>query len=441
MLPNKVNEAEGIGGRGSPALKKGALISLDRDTAEIEELCRSADIEIQYVVMQRRSRPDKTYYLGRGRFNELKELLVDRPVDVLVINGELKPPQHFNLENGLKVECLDRIAVVLDIFTSRAEGRESTLQVELARLRYQVPLMREWVHSAKAGEHPGFLGGGEYQVDVYYNLIRRRIAQIENELRSLARDGDLRRGMRRYKGFRTVCLAGYTNAGKSSLMRRLTGEEVLVADRMFSTLGTTTRRVGSSKILLTDTVGFLKDLPHFMVESFRNTLQDVFTADLVVLVVDSSEPLDKVSSKVLAVREMLGKGVLSGKLLVALNKMDQDPDRLMEMVAIIHDVLDPLSVIGVSATTGYGVDDLMDAMQSFFRPPVLVRFKAENGSRAATEISRLYDECFVETVNYSDLVDVSFRCHEDDLEKVMDRLYSLPGIKDVSSAVDSRYVR
>lgn len=422
-------------------MKKGALISLDRDTAEIEELCRSADIEIQYVVMQRRSRPDKTYYLGRGRFNELKELLVDRPVDVLVINGELKPPQHFNLENGLKVECLDRIAVVLDIFTSRAEGRESTLQVELARLRYQVPLMREWVHSAKAGEHPGFLGGGEYQVDVYYNLIRRRIAQIEDELRSLARDGDLRRGMRRYKGFRTVCLAGYTNAGKSSLMRRLTGEEVLVADRMFSTLGTTTRRVGSSKILLTDTVGFLKDLPHFMVESFRNTLQDVFTADLVVLVVDSSEPLDKVSSKVLAVQEMLGKGVLSGKLLVALNKMDQDPDRLMEMIAIIHDVLDPLSVIGVSATTGYGVDDLMDAMQSFFRPPVLVRFKAENGSRAATEISRLYDEYFVETVNYSDLVDVSFRCHEDDLEKVMDRLYSLPGIKDVSSAVDSRYVR
>ena len=422
-------------------MKKGALISLDRDTAETEELCRSADIEIQYVVMQRRSRPDKTYYLGRGRFNELKELLVERPVDVLVINGELKPSQHFNLENGLKVECLDRIAVVLDIFTSRAEGRESTLQVELARLRYQVPLMREWVHSAKAGEHPGFLGGGEYQVDVYYNLIRRRIAQIEDELRSLARDGDLRRGMRRYKGFRTVCLAGYTNAGKSSLMRRLTGEEVLVADRMFSTLGTTTRRVGSSKILLTDTVGFLKDLPHFMVESFRNTLQDVFTADLVVLVVDSSEPLDKVSSKVLAVREMLGKGVLSGKLLVALNKMDQDPDRLMEMIAIIHDVLDPLLVIGVSATTGDGVDDLMDAMQSFFRPPVLVRFKAENGSRAATEISRLYDECFVETVNYSDLVDVSFRCHEDDLEKVMDRLYSLPGIKDVSSAVDSRYVR
>lgn len=422
-------------------MKTGALISLDRDTAEIEELCRSADLEILYVVMQRRSRPDQTYYLGRGRFNELKDLLAERPVDAVVINGELKPSQHFNLENGLKVECLDRIAVVLDIFTSRAEGRESKLQVELARLRYQVPLMREWVHSAKAGEHPGFLGGGEYQVDVYYNIIRRRIAQIEEELRSLARDGDLRRGMRRYKGFRTVCLAGYTNAGKSSLMRRLTGEEVLVADRMFSTLGTTTRRVGSSKILLTDTVGFLKDLPHFMIESFRNTLQDVFTADLVILVVDSSEPLFNVSSKILAVQEILGKGVLKGKLVVALNKMDQDPDRVTEMMTAIYDVLDPLSVIGVSAVTGEGIDDLMDAVQSFFRPPVVVRFKAENGKRAATEISRLYDDFFVESINYSDVVDVVFRCHEEDLEKVMDRLYSLPGIKDVSSAIETRYIR
>lgn len=422
-------------------MKTGALISLDRDTAEIEELCRSADIEILYVVMQRRSRPDQTYYLGRGRFNELKDLLAERPVDAVVINGELKPSQHFNLENGLKVECLDRIAVVLDIFTSRAEGRESKLQVELARLRYQVPLMREWVHSAKAGEHPGFLGGGEYQVDVYYNIIRRRIAQIEEELRSLARDGDLRRGMRRYKGFRTVCLAGYTNAGKSSLMRRLTGEEVLVADRMFSTLGTTTRRVGSSKILLTDTVGFLKDLPHFMIESFRNTLQDVFTADLVILVVDSSEPLFNVSSKILAVQEILGKGMLKGKLLVALNKMDQDPDRVTEMMTAIYDVLDPLSIIGVSAVTGEGVDDLMDAVQSFFRPPVVVRFKAENGKRAATEISRLYDDFFVESIDYSDVVDVVFRCHEEDLEKVMDRLYSLPGIMDVSSAIETRYIR
>jgi len=221
----------------------------------------------------------------------------------------------------------------------------------------------------------------------------------------------------------------------------MTGEEVLVADRMFSTLGTTTRRVGSSRVLLTDTVGFLKDLPHFMVESFRNTLQDVFTADLVVLVVDSSEPLFDVSSKVMAVQQILGKGVLKGRLLVALNKMDQDPDRPMEMIGMIYDVLDPLSVIGVSAVTGEGVDELLDTVRSFFLPPVIVRFKADNGERAATEISRLFDECFVESVVYTELADVTFRCHHDYLEKVMDRLYSLPGIRDVSSGTDSIYDR
>jgi len=417
--------------------RKGILISLHRDVAEMEELCRSADIDIVYEVLQRRSRPDQSYYLGRGRYKDLLQLLSERPVDVLVINGELKPSQHFNLENGLKKECLDRIGVVLDIFTSRAESRESKLQVELARLRYQVPLMREWVHSAKAGEHPGFLGAGEYAVDVYYNMTRRRIAQVEEELQGLARDGTLRREVRRYKGFRTVCLAGYTNAGKSSLMRKVTGEEVLVADRMFSTLSTTTRRVGSTKVLLTDTVGFLQGLPHFLVESFRNTLQDVFTADLVVLVVDSSEPLYDVSLKVEAVREILGGKVPGDRLLVALNKSDSDPDRLGDMIVMVHETLEPMAVLTISALTGEGIDEMMRAIDRYFRPPVLVRFTASNASATATEISRIYDSFFVESIEYSDVVKVVLRCTSDDLEVLMDRIHSLPGVRDVSSEDDS----
>lgn len=419
------------------AVRKGILISLDRDVAEMEELCRSADVEIIYEVMQRRSRPDQSYYIGRGRYKDLQTLMTERPVDVIVINGELKPSQHFNLENGLKMECLDRIGVVLDIFTSRAESRESKLQVELARLRYQVPLMREWVHSAKAGEHPGFLGGGEYAVDVYYNMIRRRIAQVEEELQGLARDGVLRREVRRYKGFRTVCLAGYTNAGKSSLMRKVTGEEVLVADRMFSTLGTTTRRVGSTKILLTDTVGFLRGLPHFLVESFRNTLQDVFTADLVVLVVDSSEALYDVSLKVEAVREILGDKVPGNHLLVALNKSDSDPDRMGDMIMMVQDTLDPMAVLTISALTGDGVEALMNTIDRHFRPPVIVRFTASNVSATATEVSKLYDSFFIESIEYSNVVKVVFRCTSDDLEVLMDRIHSLPGVKDVSSEDDS----
>ncbi len=193
-------------------MKKGALISLDRDTAEIEELCRSADIDLLYAVMQRRSRPDQTYYLGRGRFNELKELLVESPVDVVVINGELKPSQHFNLENGLKTECLDRIAVVLDIFTSRAEGRESKPPGGAG----QVALSGSFDERVGAQRQ----GRGAPRVPGRWGVPGRRVLQPDTPQDSSDRggaavpgpDGDLRRGVRRYKGFRTVCLAGYTNA-------------------------------------------------------------------------------------------------------------------------------------------------------------------------------------------------------------------------------------
>jgi len=422
-------------------VRQGALISLHHNVGEIEELCRSADIDIVFEVVQQRTRPDQSYFLGKGRFRELQELLKERDVEVLVINGDLKPSQHFNLENGLKKECLDRIGVVLDIFTSRAESRESKLQVELARLRYQVPLMKEWVHSAKAGEHPGFLGGGEYAVDVYYNIIRRRMAQIEEDLRGLARDGDLRRDVRRYKGFRTVCLAGYTNAGKSSLMRKLTGEEVLVADRMFSTLGTTTRRIGSTKVLLTDTVGFLQDLPHFMVEAFRNTLEDVFTADLVILVVDSSEPLYDINMKLGAVQNILGDGVPAGRIIVALNKCDVDPDRLGDLISMATSILDPLAVVQISALTGEGIGSLMEVVNGYLRPPLLIRFSANNTAEAATLISKIYEDLYVESVEYSDKVKVVFRCTHDDVDALMDRIYSLPGINDVFSEDDGKYVR
>ncbi len=417
-------------------MRTGALISLGRDTAEMEELCRSADIELLYEVVQRRPHPDRAYFIGKGRYGALKEVLRERPVDVLVINGDLRPSQHFNLESGLKVECLDRNAVVLDIFTSRAEGQEARLQVELARLRYQVPMMREWVHSAKAGEHPGFLGGGEYAVDVYYNLIRRRIARIEAGLRGLAKDGDLRRGVRRYKGFRTVCLAGYTNAGKSSLMERMTGEEVLIADRMFSTLDTTTRRMGSSKVLLTDTIGFLRDLPPFLLESFRNTLQDVFTADLVVLVVDSSEPVPVIEDKVMAVRDVLGRGLMAGELVVALNKIDQGRDDLAEVMVMVRDALEPMCAIGVSALTGEGIDALIAIIDSYFRPPIMVNLTMRNDAEAASEVSWLYDSFFVESVEYGDDVKVAFRCASDEVNQVVERLRSMPGTKWVSTTTN-----
>ncbi|HOQ26494.1 MAG TPA: GTPase HflX, partial [Methanomassiliicoccaceae archaeon] len=214
-----------------------------------------------------------------------------RAVDVLLINGELKPSQHYLLESELKVECMDRIRLVLEIFDDRAYSREARLQVQRARLRYEIPLLREWIHNARGGEHPGFLGGGAYETDAYYELIRRQLARIEDELKKIESDRDLRRKRRARCGLGTIALAGYTNAGKSSLLNAITSEEVLVEDRMFSTLSTTTSRLEGCRkqLLVTDTIGFISNLPHFMIESFKSTLDEIFYADLVLLVIDSSD--------------------------------------------------------------------------------------------------------------------------------------------------------
>jgi len=219
-------------------------------------------------------------------------------------------------------------------------------------------------------------------------------------------------------------------------MNKLTGEELLVADRMFSTLRTTTRRVGSSKILMTDTIGFLKDLPPYLVESFRNTLQDVFTADLVILVIDSSEPLKEMESKLYAVQDVLGKGFVQGRIMAVLNKVDKGPEDLEEKISSVNSIISPLKVLKVSAITSEGLEGLMTAIESFFRPPLSVRFKARYDERSVMELSRLYDDHYVELVEYDDVISVTFRCHERELKKVMERLRSLSCIMDVSFAED-----
>ncbi|MCU0861375.1 MAG: GTPase HflX, partial [Methanomassiliicoccales archaeon] len=255
--------------------KRCALITLDDDVEEIEELARSAGYEILFIVLQKRSRPDPVTFIGRGKLEEIGGVLKEVGIDALILNGDLKPSQHYLIENTLKVECVDRIRLVLDIFTLRANNKESRLQVERARLRYEVPLLREWIHSAKAGEHPGFLGSGEYAVDAYYDLIKMRMKRIDDELDSMRSTERQRREQRRRRGFHLVSFAGYTNAGKSSMMRSMTGEDVLVQDMMFSTLSTTTKRLkgSSSPILITDTIGFLDDLPPYVIEAFKNTIE------------------------------------------------------------------------------------------------------------------------------------------------------------------------
>ena len=215
-------------------------------------------------------------FLGKGRIEDLKELLKKYPVDVALFNGRSKPSQHYALEKELGIECIDRIGLVLRIFSSHAYSREAQLQVLRARLHYEIPFLKEWIHNSKGGEHPGFLGSGGYETDAYYELIRRQLSRIEKELEKLKMDGDSRRRQRKKRGFHSIAIAGYTNAGKSSLLNALTGEKVIVEDRMFSTCPQ--QRVRSriarerryfSLILSGSFMGFRP----FSIESFMSTIE------------------------------------------------------------------------------------------------------------------------------------------------------------------------
>lgn len=397
---------------------------------EIEELAISAGYDIIYEIIQRRGRPDPTTFLGRGKTEEVLEVLGRCDVDVLIINGDLKPTHHYFLENALKVECVDRIRLVLEIFMLRANNKESRLQVERARLRYEVPLLREWIHSAKMGEHPGFLGGGEYAVDVYYDLIKKRMRKIDNDLRRSGDSNDQRRVQRRRRGFQLVSLAGYTNAGKSSLMRTLTGEEVVIEDQMFSTLSTTTKRLKNSAlpILITDTIGFLHDLPPFVIEAFKNTITEIFSADLILLVVDSSEDWDELDRKLSTSEKILFPEVEAGRVLLILNKTDRsDMNEMKGLMEKLRGRVQASSIYGVSAKTGDGVERLRNGIIERFSHPIHFRLILPQTGRTEHLLTWLRKEATISQLDYSNDVRVEGTCKESDLKRIEGDVKALKG--------------
>src|SRR5207245_940614 len=212
-----------------------------------------------------------------GKLDEVQGRVEGGGIDAVVFNGELRPTMHYQLERDLGVECYDRLRVLLELFAQRASSREGKLQVELALLQYEVPLLREWIHEADVGERPGFMAGGAQRVDAYYETVKRRIKKIRDELATIRREREVRRTVRKDRGYHLVALAGYANAGKSSLLNVLTDEHVLVEDRMFSTLATTTRSLTGTRkrILLTDTIGFVDGVPFCMGEAFNATLEAI----------------------------------------------------------------------------------------------------------------------------------------------------------------------
>ncbi len=342
--------------------------SVEEAEASLEELALLADtagaVPVE-TVLQRRDTPHPATYIGAGKADELRELADDADIDVVVFDDELSPAQQRNLEKLFERDVVDRVALILDIFAQHATSQEGMIQVELAQLRYRLPRLRgRGLQLSQQGGGIGTRGPGETQLEVDRRRIQRRVSKLEADLDRLARTRATQRKSRRRRDVPVVALVGYTNAGKSTLLNSLTRSDALVEDRLFSTLDPTIRRLhlpGGETVLLADTVGFVRRLPHQLVEAFRSTLDEVVDADLLVQVVDGSSW--EADAQIEAVRTVLREiGAGERPELLVFNKLDvADPDAIDDLLAA-H----PGSVT-VSAATGEGAEKLVEAISRRLR--------------------------------------------------------------------------
>ena len=374
----------------------------DKDASfdELEELAHSAGYEILDRVSQVRT-PDKAFNVGKGKVEEIAALVEQVRPDKLIFDDRLSAVQTYNLSKVCKIEVIDRFNLILEIFAKRARTREAKLQVELASLIYERPKARIKVTLAKKGEQAGFKGLGKYQADIYESEITGKIAKIQAELAVIRKRQGQTRRQRKDLGFDMVALAGYTNAGKSTLMNALTGENIVAKDQLFTTLVPTTRllELDGRRTLLTDTVGFIRDLPHFMVEAFRSTLEEIYQADLIILVVDASEPAEEVLKKLVTCHDTMWQEIGPVPVITALNKCDKaDPAELSRVrEAIVH--LAPNPVI-ISAKTCEGLEELKLLMTRYLPkwiPAVTTLPSTEEGLSA---LSWLHEMAIVRGVEY-----------------------------------------
>ncbi len=333
---------------------------------EFQALCEAADYEVVGVVHQKRS-IDSRFYVGLGKLSEIEKLVERLRPDVIITYHQLNPIQYFNLERKLKIEVMDRVWLILEIFEKRAGSKEAKLQIELTRLRLEIPRVRELIRLAKKGEQIGFHGGGEYAVEAYYRHIVRRASHIRRELERIRRRREALITRRKDLGLPHVALTGYTSAGKTTLFNRLTKESKYIDGKPFATLDTYSRLTYFNGVyaILTDTIGFIDDLPPLLIESFYATIAEVLNADLILLVIDVSEPYDEFQRKLLSSLRILDDiGISRHQILPVLNKVDLiDEDGLWEKTRLIEAFFGNNNYVVISAKLGVGIDELRNAVR------------------------------------------------------------------------------
>jgi GTPase len=357
----------------------------DDELGELRELARTAGVEPVAELVQHRDRPDPRTYVGKGKLQELKEVFKGSGAESLIVDDELSPVQQKALEDALQARVVDRTQLILDIFAQHAVSAEGKLQVELAQLEYNLPRMRGlWQHLERLGGGVGTRGPGESQLETDRRLARRRVTVLRERLRRLARQRSTRRKARRRSEVPTIALAGYTNVGKSTLLNALTNAGVSVNDSLFETLDPTTRgfEVDGRRYLVTDTVGFIRRLPHQLVEGFAATLEETLVADLVLHVADASAPDDELDAMLAAVDSVL-KEIGAGELPVELVLNKVDALDLLRRRRVANRFPDALLV---SARTGEGLDELRDRVADRFGErfdPVRLLIPYDEGAKLA----------------------------------------------------------
>ncbi len=367
------------------------LITYDKEDVvkEALALCDAAGYELKKIIRQKFLNRSK-FGLGEGKVEELKELVSSLRPDVIIYDEILRPSQNYNLASTLKTKILDREMLILEIFQRRARSSESMLQVKMAQLRYEMSRAKERVRLAKMGEQPGFMGIGKFEVDVYHNDIRNRMNSTKTKLLKSSKQRELHRQARKRIGFKTISLAGYTSAGKTTLFNTLTGEQKEESPNLFTTLSTTTRKIilKDFEVLISDTVGFISKLPAYMIEAFKSTLEELIYTDIVIVVIDASDPFPELKKKFKSCVSTLDEiGVNQDRIIFALNKADLVLEEEIIEKAGQLGLKENKKWLAVSAVTGKGILSLKDLVyhilenqpvsteKDFVRPKIEINYE------------------------------------------------------------------